>query len=91
MVGLAYVFMPRYFFHCMDGRADLDGEGSVFADDNAARVQAIVLAGETLRDEPWHLDGGHALRVEVTNVRGELLFTVVTVSIDAPIIAMPKI
>ena len=61
-----------------------------FADDNAARLEAATLIGDILRTDPTHLQGGQELRVEVTNARGELLFTIVTVSIDTPMIVMPE-
>ena len=77
--------MPRYFFDCLDGGADIDTEGCLFDNDHAARVQAITLAGETLRDDPEHLDNGQALRIEVRDAKGDLLFTVVTQSVDAKV------
>ena len=82
--------MPRYFFHCMDGHVDLDEDGTELADDDAARLEATTLAGSILRTEPEHLQGGKALRIEVANASGDLLFTVVTISIDAPAVAAVK-
>ena len=82
--------MPRYFFHSMDGHVTLDEEGTVLEDDNAARRQAAILAGEILKGEPEHLDEGLSLRIEVANGNGELLFTVVVTSLDAPVATMSQ-
>ena len=42
--------MPRYFFHVQDGHDMPDDEGTVLADADAARVVAVVTAGELIRD-----------------------------------------
>ena len=42
--------MQRYFFHVHDGQESLDEEGVEFADDDEARTQAVIAAGEALRD-----------------------------------------
>lgn len=43
--------MPRYFFHVHDGRVTIDHVGTELAGPKEARQQAIVSAGEMLRDE----------------------------------------
>ena len=75
--------MPRYFFHSADGSLDVDIDGAELADLPAARLEAVKLAGAILREEPedvWH---SGSWRVEVTDQSGSLLFTVVTVAVDA--------
>ena len=42
--------MPRYFFHVHDSVDIIDNEGSDFTDPDAARAEAVVAAGEMLRD-----------------------------------------
>ena len=38
--------MPRYFFHIIDGNEYPDTEGTVLANPDAARAEAIVVSGE---------------------------------------------
>ncbi|TXN47640.1 hypothetical protein [Methylobacterium sp. WL7] len=42
--------MPRYYFHYQDHLTSLDEDGLELADQNAARVQAVVAAAEMLKD-----------------------------------------
>jgi hypothetical protein len=42
--------MPRYFFHVRDSVDIIDNEGTDFTDPDAARAEAVVAAGEMLRD-----------------------------------------
>lgn len=76
--------MPRYFFHCADGARDPDRDGTVLADDAAAQVAAVTFAGETLQHSPGSLWEKGQWRVEVTGDEGALLFTVITIAVDAP-------
>ena len=76
--------MPTYFFHTADGDRDLDKEGTELPDNAAARKAAIKFAGAVMHDDPDVLWDGHDYRVEVTNQTGDLLFTVIMLSIDAP-------
>ena len=46
--------MPRYFFNVHDSRDIPDEDGIVFPGPDAAREQAVIAAGEMLKD----LDGG---------------------------------
>lgn len=76
--------MPRYHFHCADGARDTDVDGTELENDEAARAAAISFAGETLRHSPNSLwEKGH-WRVEVTDADNALLFTVITLAVDAP-------
>jgi hypothetical protein len=45
--------MPRYFFHVHDGKDMPDNVGTNFPNDEAAENEAVVLAGEMLKE----LDG----------------------------------
>ena len=42
--------MPRYYFHVHDGRDVPDDEGIALAGPEDARAQAVVAAGEALKD-----------------------------------------
>ncbi|MBP0447252.1 hypothetical protein J8J14_20985 [Roseomonas sp. SSH11] len=66
--------MPRYFFNVWDGTSPPDIEGEELADDRAARLEAVRMAGDMLRDEPSKLiqEGGWIL--EVTDERGACRF-----------------
>ena len=76
--------MPRYFFHTADGSRDRDTEGTELPDARTARVSAIRYAGDVLSDQPELLWDGRDFRVEVTTEEGDLLFTIITLAVDAP-------
>jgi hypothetical protein len=42
--------MPRYFFNVRDGANLIDNDGTVLSDVAEAREQAVVAAGEAIRD-----------------------------------------
>jgi hypothetical protein len=44
--------MPRYFIHVHDGTSMIDDEGTELPDLTAARLAAVRLSGELLRDHP---------------------------------------
>ena len=76
--------MPRYHFHRTDGQIEPDPEGSVLPDLHAARMQAVVYAGQTLKDHPEMVWDGHDLNIEVTDDTGLMLFVVTVMTIEAP-------
>lgn len=76
--------MPRYFFHDVEGRRQRDMEGSYLPNIEAARIEAIAYAGQVLKDRPDKVWAGGQWRVEVADEEGRLLFTLVTVAVDAP-------
>lgn len=55
--------MPRYFFHIRDGREYIDLQGTVLANLQEARIEAVRFAAQLLRDRPaefwnemeWHM------------------------------------
>jgi hypothetical protein len=83
------MLMPRYFFNTADGTRDRDAVGVQLRDDAAARKQAIKYAGEVMHDEPDVLWDGREFRVEVVNEKDDLLFTVITLAVDAPASGQP--
>jgi hypothetical protein len=76
--------MPIYHFHSSDGSRDVDAEGTELPNDAAARLAAVRYAGEMLKDEPARLWSAGQWRVEVTDDRNALLFTVITIAVDTP-------
>lgn len=76
--------MPRYFFHLADGHRDFDEAGTELENDQAAQLAAVQFAGELLRHQPIELWQKGQWRVEVTDETGVLLFTIITLAIDAP-------
>ncbi|MDB5738511.1 MAG: hypothetical protein JWO65_2179 [Sphingomonas bacterium] len=73
--------MPRYFFSTGGGEREVDEEGLDLRDHAAARVAAIKHAGTIMENEP---DVGRDFRVEVTDDRGLLLFTIIALAVNAP-------
>lgn len=76
--------MAHYYFNTADGGRERDKTGVHLRDDAAARKQAIRFAGEVMESEPDVLWDGREFRVEVMNAHNELLFTVITLAVDAP-------
>jgi len=68
--------MPLFHFNLADHVREPDIEGTELCDIAAARVEAIVFAGEYLRDNPAIINDGRDFRVEVTDDGGMPLFTV---------------
>lgn len=66
--------MPRYFFHVHDGIDRLDTEGVELPSLSVARAEAIVFAGETIKNAG--LCGGHGDEwcLTVTDDSGVMLF-----------------
>ena len=76
--------MPIYHFGSVDGRREADDEGTELENDGAAQIMALRYAGEVLQSDPDMLWKNGQWRVEVTDGDGVLLFTVITLAIDAP-------
>ena len=66
--------MPRYFFHCEGAQNFFDDEGTEVADISAARVQAVMNAGEILRDHAEKFADSRHWRVFVTDAAGGTVF-----------------
>lgn len=76
--------MARYFFNTTDGTSEPDVVGTELNDLAAARKHAIVFAGQVLHGEPTVLWNGRDFRVDVTDNRGLLLFTLTAYVTNAP-------
>ncbi len=68
--------MPRFHFNVHDGSDIWDTDGTELPDLRAARVEAIRLAGEVLKDESEHLASGEAWHMNVVDERGAVLFRI---------------
>ena len=66
--------MPRYHFNVQDGVSLPDQDGTELSDLQAARQEAIHLAGRIIADEAHTLALGEDWRLEVTDGSGILLF-----------------
>ena len=62
--------MPRYFFHVHDSEEVLDQEGTDCAGPDEARVQAVVAAGEALKDSGSKFWNSGEWRMWVTDESG---------------------
>lgn len=76
--------MPVYYFHASNGAPVHDRHGTNLNDDEDARVEALRYAGDLLKWSPDLLTEHSQLRVMVTDDRGALLFTVVTLVVEVP-------
>ncbi len=75
--------MPRYFFDIDNHKHVNDDDGTDLADDEVARVQAVIFAGDYLSDHPAIARHGAHFRVAVRNDQGHVLLAV-AVTIDEP-------
>jgi len=75
--------VPRYFFQTTNGELTPDADGIVLPDVSAARVAAIKLAGELLKDTPDLLSDTTAMKVVVTDEQARTLCTVLVTISDA--------
>ncbi|GEP11100.1 DUF6894 family protein [Methylobacterium gnaphalii] len=66
--------MPRYHFNVFDGRKILDPAGQDLTDANSAQVEAIMVAGEIIKDYAKHIALGEDWHMEVTDDTGLILF-----------------
>lgn len=77
--------MPRFFFNVYDGVSSLDDTGSELADRQEARIEAVRLAGEILKDDAQRIALGEDWRIEVVDERGLVLFRFDFVSVATPL------
>ena len=62
--------MPRYFFHIIDGNEYPNTEGTVLANPDTARAEAIVVSGEMLKDLGGEFWGNGEWQVRVEDEAG---------------------
>jgi hypothetical protein len=80
----------RYFFNLAGAVHDPDNAGVELPDMEAARVLSVVHAAEIIRDRPQVVWEGDEVRVEVTDDRGLVLFTVIVAGVNSPALSAPK-
>ena len=68
--------MPRYFFDIDNHKHTPDEDGTDLPDDENARVQAVIFAGDYLSDHPGVARHGARFHVAVRNDRGSVLLAV---------------
>jgi hypothetical protein len=76
----------RYFFNLAGAVYDPDDEGLELRTVAAARHQAVLACAEFIHDKPDLVWTGDEVRMEVTDSRRTLLFTVVIFGVDSPAI-----
>jgi hypothetical protein len=75
--------MPRYHFNVHDGTSIPDPEGSELPDLASARVQAVRLAADLLREHRSFWNEGE-WKMDVTDGEGLILFSLLFLATDAP-------
>lgn len=73
----------RFFFNLAGAIYDPDKEGHELESMSAARLMAATLSAEMLHDRPQLAWLGDEFRVEVTDENQLLLFTIITLGVDA--------
>lgn len=68
--------MPRFFFHVHDGQEIADEDGVELAGLAEARAQAVVTAGEMLKDIDGQFWNGPEWRMRVTDAEGATVCTI---------------
>lgn len=76
--------MPRFFFHVVDSAVVPDEVGTELADLNAARTEAIVVAGAMLRDHAREFWSSGEWKLVVTGEDRIILFTICCQALAAP-------
>lgn len=72
------------FFNLAGATYDPDVVGMEMETIDEARVQAARFMGELIRDKPKLAWAGEEIRVEVTDERQLVLFTVIAFGVDSP-------
>ena len=68
--------MPIYFFDSQDGGRHKDLEGVDLPNLDTAKLEAVKMAGEMLRDYPNQLWRSHGWRVTVRDQEHQTLFVI---------------
>jgi hypothetical protein len=66
--------MPRYYFHSEDGRCFPDESGTEFENLEAAKIAAVTILGELLKEDAREFWSTESFRLTVTNESGLILF-----------------
>ncbi|MGE8131129.1 DUF6894 family protein [Methylobacterium sp. NPDC080182] len=82
--------MPRYYFHVQDGVSMPDRVGTELVDWSQARIEAIQLAGQILRDDAPTIAMGEDWHLDVTDEFGLVLFRFDFISHEAAALSSHK-
>jgi hypothetical protein len=83
--------LHRFHFNVEDGLSTLDTDGVELPSIHAARIEAIRLTGEILRDNPQEFWDRPAWQMFVTDEAGLTLFSVQVLATDAPALQIQMI
>lgn len=81
--------MWRFDFNVLDGTQPIDEIGTELPDRPAARLAAVQLAGEILKDDPTCVALGDDWRIEVMDEAGLVLFQLRLVLVETPALLRP--
>lgn len=81
--------MPRFYFDVMDGEGIIDEEGEELEDLYAARIVAVRLSGELLRDHPDRFWTVGERSCSVRDESGLILFVLHFHVTEAPAVSRP--
>lgn len=76
--------MPRFHFNVHDGVGVPDDEGTELPNLEAARHEAVKLAGLLLQENAAEFWNGEQWDMDVTDERGLILFTLTFLATNAP-------
>lgn len=74
--------MPRYFFDIDNHERYVDDEGTDLANADEARMQAVIFAGDYLREHPALVRNGSRFSVAVRDEGGTILLNVEVTASD---------
>lgn len=74
----------RYFFNLAGVVNSSDNHGLELSSLAEARIEAVKFAAEYLRNDPNLIWLGEEFRVEVTTETNQMLFTFISLGVDAP-------
>ncbi|MDP8994433.1 MAG: hypothetical protein M3N07_05535 [Pseudomonadota bacterium] len=83
--------MHRFYFNIEDGASLADTEGAELPDVQAARLEAVRLTGQILKDQPELLWERRDFEMHVTNEERLVLFTIQVLATDAPVLQIEVI
>jgi hypothetical protein len=75
--------MAKYFFHSEDGQHIPDEEGTDLPTLAAARIEAVRVMGDLLKEDPEHLLITGEMRLTVTDEAGLIYFALDVSATDA--------
>lgn len=76
--------MPHFYFNVHDGHDIPDEDGQELPNVDAAKVQAVIVAADMLRDHAHAFWRDGEWRLDVTDEAGTVLFSLTMIGADAP-------